>query len=80
MMHTVKGTEPYPLRMDPFLREIMWGGSSLAEYGKSLPSGRLAESWELSVLPSGLSRVADGPLAGLSLREVLGADWARYMG
>jgi len=82
--------EFYPLKMQSFLREIVWGGRKLARYGKTLPEGkRIAESWEVSAHPDGLSRVAEGELAGRTIPELasefgealLGADIAaRYGG
>ncbi|MBM4017674.1 MAG: class I mannose-6-phosphate isomerase [Planctomycetes bacterium] len=61
------------MKMEPVLVERIWGGRRLAElFGKPLAPGvRVGESWELSDHPHGRSRVADGPLAGRTLREVL---------
>ena len=62
-----------PLRMQPVLMERVWGGRRLAElFGKTMAANaRIGESWELADLPSGRTRVADGPLAGKSLHEIL---------
>jgi mannose-6-phosphate isomerase len=62
-----------PMKMQPALVERIWGGRRLADlFGKALPPGaRIGESWELSDHPHGRSRVAEGPMAGLTLREVL---------
>ena len=62
-----------PMKMQPVLVERVWGGRRLAELlGKPLPDGaRVGESWELSDHPHNRTRVADGPLAGRTLREVL---------
>jgi mannose-6-phosphate isomerase len=61
------------MKMQPVLVERVWGGRRLGDLlGKALPEGaRIGESWELSDHPRGLSRVADGPLAGKTLRDVL---------
>jgi mannose-6-phosphate isomerase len=61
------------MKMQPVLVERIWGGRRLADIlGKTLPPDtRIGESWELADHPSGRSRVADGPLAGQTLREVL---------
>jgi len=37
---------------------------------KNIPDGPVGESWEVSAHPNGLSRVAGGPFAGLSLAEL----------
>jgi mannose-6-phosphate isomerase len=61
------------MKMQPVLVERIWGGRRLADIlGKTLPPDtRIGESWELADHPNGRSRVADGPLAGQTLREVL---------
>ncbi len=62
-----------PLSMQPIFKEHAWGGRRLADLlGKDLPAeAPVGESWELADHPSGRSRVADGPLAGKTLRWVL---------
>ena len=73
-------TELAPFRLDPVLVERPWGGSRLAEYGKTLPPGlHIGESWELCDLPQAVaphvhdpsSGVLDGPYAGAKLRTVV---------
>ncbi len=68
--------ELYPFIFEPILKEKVWGGQSLAAFGKSLPDGAtIGESWELADLPDsiegGRSVIANGPLAGQSLHEVI---------
>lgn len=41
------------------------------EYGKKLPQTPLAETWECSTHPDGLSMIASGPFAGLPLLRAL---------
>jgi mannose-6-phosphate isomerase len=61
-------TSLYPLRTEPVYRHYIWGGTKLGSLlGKPLgPDGSLAESWEVA----DEARVANGPLAGETLREV----------
>lgn len=61
------------MRMQPVFKETVWGGRRLADFlGKSIPKGKpIGESWELADHPHGRSVVADGPLAGKTLRWVL---------
>lgn len=60
----------YPLRFNAVYKDYLWGGRSLAGLGKILPEGRrVAESWEISAHPNGMSVIANGPLAGIPLVE-----------
>ena len=72
----------YPLRFVPRFVEKIWGGRKLQTLlGKALPQNApVGESWELYDFPPGLveagsswtsSVVAEGPLAGRSLHELL---------
>ncbi len=68
--------ELYPLLFKPILKEKVWGGRSLASFGKAIPDGAaIGESWELADLPDGVdggrSVVANGPLTGQTLRDVI---------
>jgi mannose-6-phosphate isomerase len=76
---------PYPLLFEPILKPRVWGGDRLARLGKRVPPGTaIGESWEIADLPEsgpeGRSVVANGPLAGRTLREVLAAHRALVMG
>ncbi len=62
----------YPMLLSPCGKDYLWGGTRLRdEYGKLCGSGPLAETWECSVHPDGLSTVRNGCFAGETLREVL---------
>jgi mannose-6-phosphate isomerase len=63
----------YPLTFTPIFKERVWGGRKLAElYGKALPSGvPIGESWEITDRPEGVSVIANGPLAGKTLRWLM---------
>src|SRR5688500_12379813 len=76
-----------PLRFEPFLRSMVWGGRRLESLGKRLPDGQLyGASWEGSHHPLHHSTLATGPARGTSLRllmqshagELLGRDAGRY--
>jgi len=73
--------ELYPLKMKPFLSERVWGGTKLAAYGKEIPpGGHIGESWEISGHRDGLSTVADGPLSGKSIPELISEFGADLLG
>ena len=62
----------YPLIFEPELRHYIWGGRNLADlFGRKLPPGRTAESWEISGHPSSPTRVAAGYWKGKTLPEVM---------
>ncbi|MCX7819291.1 MAG: class I mannose-6-phosphate isomerase [Kiritimatiellae bacterium] len=64
-----------PLRFQPVYQSYIWGGDRIAhKYGRDLPPGIYAESWEVSDRSEGMSVVAAGPLAGRTLRELMEAD------
>ena len=65
-----------PLKFRPIFKEKVWGGNRLETVlGKTL-DGRtsVGESWEISDHGEDLSVVADGPLAGRTLRDLLRTD------
>lgn len=65
--------ELYPLVFQPLFKELVWGGQRLnTVLGKELPLATpIGESWELVDLPGEQSVVAQGPLAGKSLEQLI---------
>ena len=63
----------YPLKFKPIYKQRIWGGQKLREvFGKDIPEGgKIGESWELADLPEDKSMIANGELAGQTLREVI---------
>ncbi len=62
----------YPFKFHPILKERLWGGSRLKDVlNKPLKSGGIGESWELSGVEEDVSVIANGPLAGTSLKDLL---------
>jgi len=61
----------YPFKMTPVFKDYIWGGQNLKRLGKSAPDGRVAESWELSAMPGSETKIANGPLKGRSLADVI---------
>lgn len=81
----------YPLLFTPVLKDYIWGGRNLAEkLRRPLPSGNIAESWEIAGHKDGTTTVANGRFAGKLLTELhseLGLDligtnnaWAQERG
>ena len=63
----------YPLRFEPIYQYRLWGGRRLAEVlGEPLRGdGPIGEAWVLSDRADHPSRVADGPLAGRTIAQLL---------
>ena len=63
----------YPFEFEPICKERIWGGQKLKEFfNKDIPAGtKIGESWELADLPKDKSVIANGPLAGKTLAEIL---------
>ncbi|HEY8464804.1 MAG TPA: type I phosphomannose isomerase catalytic subunit [Bacillota bacterium] len=62
----------YPLKFQAVFKDYLWGGRNLARLGKVLPTeGVVAESWEVSCHPAGVSVVANGQYAGSSLADLI---------
>jgi len=62
----------YPYTFEPVFRNYIWGGRTLETmFGRNLPPGTVAESWEISGHPSSPTAVSNGPLAGQTLPELL---------
>ena len=69
----------YPLKFRPVFKRYLWGGRRLGTVlGKPIGEGNdYAESWEIADHEQGESVVANGPLEGTTLRELVlkrGAD------
>jgi mannose-6-phosphate isomerase len=72
----------YPLTFHPISKERVWGGREMERlYRKKLPAGRpIGESWEISDRPGDASVIANGPLAGKSLRWLMENHRAELLG
>lgn len=63
--------ELYPMTFAPVLKDYIWGGRRLAQLGRPLPPGIIAESWEIAAHEDGVTAVTNGRYAGHLLTEVL---------
>ena len=63
----------YPLRFEPIYQYRLWGGRRLADWLKApLPSkGPIGEAWLLSDRDEHPSRVAEGPLKGRTIAQLM---------
>lgn len=61
-----------PFLLKPACKDYLWGGDRLEkEYGKDYGINPLAETWECSVHPDGISLIDSGSLKGMPLSEVI---------
>lgn len=69
----------YPMKMSPVFKQYIWGGNNIKKiYGKNTPLPPVAESWEISAHPDGISVVANGEYKGKTieeLKEILGGEF-----
>lgn len=72
----------YPLRFEPIYKSALWGGRRLGELlEQPLPGDDpIGEAWVLSDQGHNCSRIAEGPLQGRTLRELLESDADRILG
>lgn len=72
----------YPLRFEPVFKSMLWGGRRLPGFLNKPHSADepVGEAWVLSDVDGSPTRVADGPLAGATLRELLADDPASLLG
>ncbi len=61
----------YPMKLEPVLRDTIWGGNRLREYGIESDADRIAEAWMLTVRPDGMNTVLNGEYKGMKLCDVL---------
>jgi mannose-6-phosphate isomerase len=60
--------------LNPVLKETIWGGRRLAEFGCKLPGDHVGECWAVSAHPNGDDTVASGTYAGMHLSQL----WAEH--
>ena len=62
----------YPLKFDPFLRTMVWGGEKIAPFKQIHTDIRkIGESWEISGVNEHLTAVAEGPLKGQTVADLV---------
>lgn len=65
----------YPLLLKPVCKEIIWGGDRLKKhYNKVCELNKLAETWELTTRGDGMSVIANGEYAGMTLGDYLDGE------
>lgn len=71
----------YPLRLTPICQYRLWGGRNLAHWlSIDLPDGPVGEAWLVSDRDDNPSQVAEGPLKGRSLPDLVKAYPEQMLG
>ena len=71
----------YPLKFEPFLRTMVWGGKKIARYkGVETELDRIGESWEVSDVKGHESVVTNGELAGKTITDLVREYKGRFVG
>lgn len=69
------------LKLKPAVKDYLWGGHRLAdEFGVESDKSILAEAWELSCHPDGVSTIVNGKFAGKSLQEFIDSEGFEVLG
>ena len=58
------------LLLEPALKDMLWGGTKLSEFGYDLPSDTVGECWGISAHPHGDCVVQEGPFKGMPLSRL----------
>ena len=59
------------LKLNPVVKDYIWGGKKLKSVWNKKGGERIAETWELSLHPDGLTKVEGGSYDGKTLKELL---------
>jgi mannose-6-phosphate isomerase len=73
-MRFVEKDELYPILFDPIYVDVVWGGNLLKDHLKRETPGKnspIGESWEISDREGAVSVVSNGPMKGISLRDLI---------
>lgn len=62
--------KPYPLQFKAEMKERVWGGRALEQFGLDVPEGSIGEAWMIGDHLNGITKVTNGELAGMGLDEV----------
>jgi len=73
-MNLVEKEQLYPLLFEPVYKQVMWGGNKLSSVlGRPIPPELepIGEAWEICDRPEVETLVANGPLEGVSIHQLV---------
>ncbi|MFS6555216.1 type I phosphomannose isomerase catalytic subunit, partial [Parabacteroides distasonis] len=69
------------IRFAPYYKPVIWGGKAIGRLkGVPMVVDHIGESWEISGVPGHESVVAEGPLKGLNIAELMERYGADFVG
>ncbi|MHB9032196.1 MAG: type I phosphomannose isomerase catalytic subunit [Anaerolineae bacterium] len=73
--------EIYPMSFEPVFKGYIWGGRNLEKlYGRKLPEGIVAESWDISAFPGAATRIDSGYWKWRTLVDVVNDLGGHFLG
>ena len=70
-----------PIVFTPYYKPVIWGGDAIGRLkGERIDIDSVGESWEISAVPGHESVVAEGPLAGIDIVELMRRYGADFIG
>ena len=73
--------EQYPMKLTAPLKDYIWGGTKLkTEFGKQTDLDKVSESWELACHKDGMSIIANGDAAGMTLGDYIKGEGREVLG
>ncbi|MDR0505225.1 MAG: class I mannose-6-phosphate isomerase [Dysgonamonadaceae bacterium] len=71
----------YPLKFEPILKEIIWGGDEICRFKNINPQRNgIGESWEISHVKDNISIIANGDFKGKSLENIIDIYGEKILG
>ena len=69
------------IKLSPVFKQYIWGGDNIKKiYGKDTPCPPVAESWEISAHPDGLSVAINGIYRGMTIPEIVKKYGSEFYG
>ncbi len=69
-----------PIKFEPILKEMIWGGDKICQILKQDSTKRIGENWTLSCRPDAMSVVAAGKNKGVKFEELINSNKKEMLG
>ena len=61
----------YPIKFNNLYYPKVWGGRALKNFRDNLPQGNIGESWDIACHKNGIGVIDNGPLKGVTFKELI---------